>query len=384
MSEEAHYRKMLRKEGRNPCLVGIETKNVMNTTRKTIFIVDDDLTNLTVGNEILAEYYNVFTLNSGPLLLKRLERHIPDLILLDVNMPEMNGYEVIQCVKDKNETRSVPVIFLTANDDTESELKGLSLGAIDYITKPFSPPLLLKRIEVHLLVESQKQELVHFNNNLLEMVATKTKTVVSLQNAILQTMAELIDRRDNTTGGHIERTQKYMKIVLNKLVEQGLYTQESSSWHLNLVVQSTQLHDVGKIAIQDSILQKPGKLSAEEFEKIKKHTTHGVEIISEIQRNTTEQEFLEYAKVFAGTHHEKWDGSGYPKGLKGEQIPILGRAMSIVDVYDALVSERPYKKSCTHEEAVAVIFNSRGTHFDPAIVDLFMSISDEFKEIIVN
>jgi len=355
-----------------------------STKRKTIFIVDDDLTNLTVGNAILSESYNVFTLNSGPLLLKRLERHIPDLILLDVNMPEMNGYEVIRSIKEQSEIRSIPIIFLTANSDTESELEGLSLGAIDYISKPFAPPLLLKRIEVHLLVESQRQELVNFNNNLLEMVDAKTKTVVALKNTILQTMAELIDRRDNTTGGHIERTQKYMKIILNKLVKQGLYPNESSSWNLDLVVQSTQLHDVGKIAIQDSILQKPGKLSEEEFEKIKEHTTYGEEIISEIQRKTSEQEFLDYATVFAGTHHEKWDGSGYPRGLKGEQIPVLGRAMAIVDVYDALVSERPYKKKFTHKEAVATISNSKGTHFDPIIVDLFQSVADEFKEITLN
>ena len=352
----------------------------MSTERKTIFIVDDDLTNLTVGNEVLSEYYNVFTLNSGPLLLKRLERHVPDLILLDVNMPEMNGYEVIRCVKEKEETQSIPIIFLTAQSNTESELEGLSLGAIDYISKPFSPPLLLKRIEVHLLVESQRQELVSFNNNLLDLVFDKTNTILELQNAILKTMAELIDRRDHSTGGHIDRTQRYMRIILDKLVKQGLYQRESSSWNLNLVVQSTQLHDVGKIAIQDSILQKPGKLTGEEFEKIKGHTTHGEEIISEIQKNTVEQKFLEYAKVFAGTHHEKWDGSGYPRGLKGEQIPVLGRAMAIVDVYDALVSDRPYKQRFTHEKAVAIIIDSRGSHFDPVMVDLFMGIADNFKE----
>jgi len=354
---------------------------MMSTERKTIFIVDDDLTNLTVGNETLSKYYNVFTMNSGPLLLKRLERHIPDLILLDVNMPEMNGYEVIRRIKEKKETGSIPVIFLTAQSDHASELEGLSLGAIDYIFKPFFPPLLLKRVEVHLLIESQRHELVFFNNNLLEMVESKTKTVVELQDAILKTMVEMIDRRDNTTGGHIERTRGYMGILLNTLIEQGLYTQESPSWDLNLVVQSTQLHDVGKIAIQDSILQKSGKLTEAEFNKIKEHTVYGEEIIAEIQKNTTEQKFLGYAKIFAGAHHEKWDGTGYPRGFKGHEIPILGRVMAIADVYDALVSERSYKKSCTHEEAVAVIFDNRGTHFDPVIVDVFMSISDNFNEI---
>ena len=353
----------------------------MSEKRKTIFIVDDDLTNLTVGDEALSKNYNVFTLNSGALLLKMLERHNPDLILLDVNMPEMDGYEVINRIREKKETRSIPVIFLTVKSDPASELKGLSLGAIDYIFKPFSPPLLLKRIEVHLLVESQKQELIKFNSNLLEMVDAKTKTVVELQNAVLKTMAELIDRRDDFTGGHIERTQQYMGLLLSKLIEQGLYEEESSTWDLNLVIQSTQLHDIGKIAIKDNILQKPGKLTEEEFENIKKHTTFGEEVIAEIQKNTTEQMFLEYAKIFAGTHHEKWDGSGYPRGLKGEEIPILGRAMAVVDVYDALVSERSYKKCFTHEEATTIITKGRGTHFDPVFVDLFLSVSEEFNSI---
>jgi len=354
----------------------------MNAERKTIYIVDDDLTSLTVGSETLSEHYNVFTLNSGPLLLKRLEKHFPDLILLDVNMPEMNGYEVIRRVKEKKETRSIPIIFLTAKSETDSELEGLSLGAIDYIAKPFAPPLLLKRIEVHLLVELQKQELVRFNNHLLEMVEARTKTVVELQNAVLKTMADLIDHRDGTTGGHIERTQRYMGVLLDELLQQGLPENESSSWrNLNLVVQSTQLHDVGKIAIRDDILLKPGKLTEEEFENIKKHTTYGEEIIARIQKDTTEQEFLEYAKVFAGSHHEKWDGSGYPRGLKGEQIPVLGRAMAIIDVYDALVSERPYKKKFAHEEAVAIIIDSRGSHFDPVFVDLFLNVADDFRTI---
>jgi len=354
----------------------------METQRKTVFVVDDDLTNLTVGNETLSEYYNVFTLNSGPLLLKRLEKHLPDLILLDVNMPEMSGYEVIRRIKEKKETASIPVIFLTAKNDPESELEGLSLGAIDYIIKPFSPPLLLKRIEVHLLVEFQKQELVDFNKNLLKMVETKTKVVVELQNAVLKTIAELIDRRDNSTGGHIERTQQYMMILLNKLAEQGLYEQESASWDLNLLVHSTQLHDVGKIAIDDSILRMPRELTVDEFNIIKRHTTYGEEIISEIQKNTSEHEFLNYAKIFAGTHHEKWDGSGYPRGLKGKDIPVLGRVIALADVYDALISDRPYKGRYTHEKAVAIISENRGSHFEPAMVDLFMDVADKFAGVV--
>jgi len=349
--------------------------------RKTIFLVDDDLTNLTIGDEVLSEYYNVFTLSSGALLLKMLERHIPDLILLDVEMPEMNGYETIKRLKKTIETSHIPVIFLTAKTDSESELKGLSLGAIDYITKPFSPPLLLKRIEVHLLVEKQKQELINFNSNLLEMVEAKTKTVLDLQNAVLRTMAELVECREDITGGHIERTQSYLSILLSALLAHGLYKEETSTWDMNLLLQSTPLHDVGKVIIRDNILLKPGKLTEEEFEQIKRHTTFGEEVIERIKSNTVEQAFLDYAKIFAGSHHEKWDGSGYPRGLAGKDIPLLGRAMAIVDVYDALVSDRPYKKAFTHDEAVRIIVDSKGTHFDPELVDLFLEVSEKFKKI---
>jgi len=349
--------------------------------RKTIFIVDDDLTNLTVGASALSGVYDVFTFFSGGLLLKRLARQVPDLILLDVDMPEMNGYDVITQLKGNNDTCHIPVIFLTAKSDGESELEGLSLGAIDYIAKPFSPPLLLKRIEMHLLVESQKTELQNLNDNLTEMVETKTNTVVELQNAILSSMTRLMDRRDDITGGHIERTQCYMDILLKTILDRGLFTDESLNWDLKLVVQSTQLHDIGKIAIRDSILLNPGKLTDEEFERIKEHTVVGEEVISEIERNTSEHKFLEYAKIFTATHHEKWDGSGYPKGLKGKEIPLLGRVMAIVDVYDALVSERPYKKGMSHEEAISIISESKEKQFDPDIVDLFLSVSDQISQI---
>jgi len=353
----------------------------MNNGRKTIFIVDDDITNLTVGAGVISDTYNTFTFNSGGLLLKRLKKHIPDLILLDVEMPKMNGYEVIREIKSRPETEDIPVIFLTSRNDAESELKGLSMGAIDYIIKPFSPPLLVKRIELHLLVESQKSELTNYANNLLEMVETKTKTVVELQNAIFNTMTKLVDRRDDITGGHIERTQRYMHVLLKTMHASGFYKNESALWDLELAVQSTQLHDVGKIAIKDSILLKPGKLTEEEFESIKKHTVFGEDVILEIERNTSEHKFLEYAKVFAACHHERWDGSGYPKGLKGADIPVLGRAMAIVDVYDALVSVRPYKIAFSHLESVDIIKKGKGKHFDPVIVELFLQVSDQFCQI---
>jgi len=313
-------------------------------------------------------------------MLKMLEKTIPDMILLDVEMPEMNGYDAIKIMKSKKETQNIPIIFLTAKNDVDSELEGLSLGAIDYIIKPFSPPLLLKRIETHLLVESQRKELLNYNKNLQKLVEAKTRTVLELQNAILKAMAELVENRDDITGKHVERTQSYLNLLIGAMLKCGLHAEEIRNWNIDLVLRSSQLHDVGKIAVRDDILKKNGKLTEEEFNEIKKHPICGEEIIEKIKQNTTEHEFLEHAKIFAATHHEKWDGSGYPKGLKGEEIPLQGRLMSIADVYDALVSDRPYKKAFPHEEAVKIISENRGTHFDPDLVDIFLEISDKFNE----
>ena len=351
----------------------------MKSERQTIILVDDEPTNLMVGSNALDEHYDVLTLNSSARLLNVLEKTLPDLILLDIEMPDMNGYEVMGIIKSRPEYAHIPVIFLTAKSDYESELKGLALGAADYIFKPFSPPLLRKRIENQLLLESQRQELTHFNNNLLEMVHTKTETVVELQNAVLRTMAELVEFRDKITGGHIQRTQAYLKIMLDAMKKANLYESEIATWDMDLVFQSAQLHDVGKIAIKDGILQKPCKLTPEEFALVKEHTTFGVEVIDKIKGYATEHAFLEYARTFALSHHERWDGSGYPNGLKGEDIPLLGRVLAIADVYDALVSERPYKKPYTHDEANKIIIESKGTHFDPAIVDIFITVSWKFR-----
>ena len=352
----------------------------MNSDRKTIFLVDDDITNLSLGNNALNEIYDVFTLNSCTRLFKALEKRIPELILLDIEMPEMNGYETIKLIKSDEKTKSIPVIFLTAHGDGENELEGLSLGAVDYITKPFSPPLLRKRIEIHLLLESQKKELIEFNNNLQQMVEARTKTVIELKDAYLETMAELIECRDYITGGHIERTQNYLSILLDALLKNDEYKEETLSWDRDLIVHSAQLHDIGKISVKDNILQKPSSLTDSEFEEIILHVTVGERVIEKIKRNTTEREFLEQARILVATHHEKWDGSGYPRGLKGLEIPLQGRLMAIADVYDALVSNRPYRKALQHTEAVDIIAKNSGKHFDPNLIDLFMSVSDKFYE----
>ena len=352
----------------------------MEKIRHKIIMVDDNITTLTIAKNALIDAYDVITAPSGKKLFQLLEKFSPDLILLDIEMPEMSGYETIEILKKDKKTADIPVIFLSANIDPESEVKGLSLGAIDYITKPFSQELLLKRLEVHLLVEEQRRELKNYSQNLEIMVEKKTKTVFELQNAILRIVAELVESRDSVTGSHVERTQNLLGLFIGYLFKENIYTDELSKWDTNLFVMSSQLHDVGKISISDSILKKPGKLTDEEFKEMKKHTVYGYDIIEKIEQSTPENAFLKHAKILANTHHEKWDGSGYPFGLKAEEIPLQGRLMAIFDVYDALVNDRPYKKAFSHEESVEIIKNGREKHFDPRLIDIFLQHKDEFRE----
>jgi len=353
----------------------------MDATREIIIIVDDDSTNLTVGKSTLSDKYDVFTASSGERLFSHLEKVYPDLILLDIRMPEMDGYEVIKRLKDSEKTIDIPVIFLTSRIDPASEIKGLSLGAVDYITKPFSRELLLKRIDLHVLFERQKKELQKHNLRLECEVDRKTRTVLELQNTVLKTVAELVECRDNVTGGHIERTQHYLRLLIDFMLEHEVYYEEISSWDVGLLVMSSQLHDVGKISIKDNILMKPGRLTDEEFQEMKRHTAYGVDIIRRIEENTSESAFLYYARILAGSHHERWDGNGYPNGLSGSDIPLQGRLMAIIDVYDALTNDRPYKKAFTHEQAVDIIKEGMGTQFDPAVCKVFLTHENSFRHI---
>ncbi|MDR2131718.1 MAG: response regulator [Clostridiales Family XIII bacterium] len=348
----------------------------MRFDRKKILLVDDNPVNLKLARNTLMGFYDVFTVPNAEKMFLFLEKTLPDMILLDVLMPGINGYEAMRRLMGDDRTKHIPVIFLTSMADMGSEMEGLSLGAVDYIAKPFIPQLLLKRVETHMLMEAQKEELKYINANLERIVQAKTSAVLELQNAVLATVSELVECRDDITGGHVERTSRTMRKLVSEMMKQGVYLDELSSWDIELFLQSSQLHDVGKISIHDDILLKPGKLTKEEFEEMKKHALFGEEIIDRIQRNTSENVFLTHAKILAGSHHEKWDGSGYPRGTVGENIPLQGRLMAIADVYDALVSKRPYKEAFSHEMAMRIINESRGTHFDPAILDAFVSAFD--------
>jgi putative two-component system response regulator len=274
----------------------------------------------------------------------------------------MDGFEAITVLKSEEKLKDIPVIFLTAMQDSESEIKGFDLGALDFIIKPFSAPVLVKRIETH--IETDK------------LIKKSQQAVRDIHNTTIRVIADVVESRDKVTGKHIERTQKFLAILIKELIRTGVYTDEISKWNIELLLPSSQLHDVGKIIVSDTILNKPGKLTYEEFEIIKQHCAEGERIINEIIKESEGDVFLRHALKFAGYHHEKWDGTGYPRKLCGENIPLEGRLLAIVDVYDALISVRPYKKAFSHEEALEIIKNQSGTHFDPKITKAFINISN--------
>lgn len=340
-----------------------------------IMIIDDNVTNLNIARMALESQYDLLLIPSGEKALKLFERNTPDLILLDVDMPGMDGFEVIKRIKESSyPVRNTPVIFVTAKDDSDSEFDGLNLGAVDYITKPFSFPLLRKRVELHL-------QLQQYSQYLEKMVADKTKVITELQYSIVHVLSDMVERRDGSTGGHLLRTRDYLRVLLAEVQSQGLYHDELKDVDEEQFVQAAQLHDVGKISIPDSILLKKGRLTPPEFDVMKTHTTLGEEAIRYAMSSVQEKKFLEIAASFAGTHHERWDGTGYPRALRERQIPITGRLMAIVDVYDALISERPYKRPLPPDAARDIILDERGTHFDPLLVDVFERVTELFKVI---
>ncbi|GHU06640.1 two-component system response regulator [Betaproteobacteria bacterium] len=344
--------------------------------RKLIMLVDDDPVNLLTGKKALSEHYQTLTLPSAAAMFNLLPRYKPELILLDVNMPDMDGFDAILHLKNDPSTRNIPIVFLTAEIDPESEIRGLELGALDYISKPFSPPLLLKRVEAHLA-------LVDYQHLLEEMVAKKTEDIMQLQLDTLDILADLAEQRDTATGSHNRRSEYCFEVMLKAMAESEAFRADIETWDIPALLRGVKLHDIGKIAITDAILKKPGKLEPEEFEVMKTHVMFGVKFIEKLESNSRDSLFLQYAKTLATYHHEKWNGSGYPNQLAGEAIPLLGRVMAIVDVYEALTAERPYKKAFDHDTAMQIINEGRGTYFDPALVDLLVACSEQMRCVIL-
>jgi putative two-component system response regulator len=334
---------------------------------KIIFAVDDSDTNLSMVKKALENRYRVLTMPSAAKMFTLLGKITPDLILLDIEMPEMDGFEALQRLKTSSLYANIPVIFLTGYTDDAIEARGFELGVLDFITKPFYTPVLLNRIKTHLDID--------------ELIRERTAQIRRLQNGIVTVLADVVEERDKRTGGHNDRTAMYVRILMNAMEDRGVYADEIRGWDKEMIVLSARLHDVGKIHVFDVVLNKPGKLDSEEYEKMKLHTTEGARIIDRMIKQTGEEEFLYNAKLFAEYHHERWDGTGYPHGLAGTDIPLQGRIMAIVDVYDALVSLRPYKEAFTVEEAVSIIITMSGKHFDPKIVAVFLEVKDQFMAV---
>jgi putative two-component system response regulator len=337
-------------------------------------VVDDVDVNVMILEEILKDEYQVVTANNGREALEYLRgaRALPKIILLDVMMPEMTGREFFEVLKTEEALRRIPVIFITAENDSEDEL--LAAGAVDFINKPFVPQ------KVKLRVRNQVA-LKNYSDNLEQMVAEKTAEATAILDNALQGLANVIERRDLESGEHVKRTQLYVKALCDNLIEtDSIYARELKRLDSSTIVKAMALHDVGKIAIPDRILLKPGRLDAEEFAIMKTHTVRGKEIIGELG-DVNSSLYLRHCEDICYGHHERYDGKGYPRGLKGSEIPLAARIASLADVYDALVCARVYKPALSYDEAIGIIREGRGSQFDPVLADAVVTLKDEFRDI---
>ena len=330
--------------------------------QQTVLIVDDIPGNIDVLNGILKSEYKVIVATSGEVALKlATSKNSPDLILLDIMMPKIDGYEICRILKENSKTQKIPVIFVTAKDESTDEARGFEVGAVDYITKPISPPIVRARVRTHLALYDQ-------NRALEETVRQRTTELQETQLEIIQRLGIASEYKDEETGDHIIRVSHYSRIIGESL---GMESSESE-----LILHAAPMHDVGKIGIPDRILRKPGKLDKDEWNIMKTHTTIGAHIIG-----IHNSEIIKTAKVVAATHHERWDGSGYPAGLGGKEIPLISRIVSMADVFDALTSKRPYKSEWPLEKALSEIKQNSGTQFDPEVVDAFLKSIPEILAI---
>ncbi len=343
--------------------------------KQKILIVDDMPENISLLMEPLKNNYTIIAATNGKKALQlACLNPKPDLILLDIQMPDMDGYEVFKRLKQNKETHHVGVIFITALSDDKHEGQGLELGAVDYIRKPFNVEIVKTRVHNHL-------ELKRYRDHLEDMVSQRTEEVVHLQDALIESMGSLAECRDPETGGHIKRTKHYVRILAESMKDHPRFKELLDKQTIELLFKTAPLHDIGKVGVPDHILLKPGKLTHEEFKEMEKHAQYGAAVIKDIERTLGEKPLSRIALQIIECHHEKWDGTGYPRGLKGDDIPIPGRLMAVADVYDALISKRVYKLPMPHPQAVQIIKGGGGTHFDPDIVDAFLAQENQFREV---
>jgi putative two-component system response regulator len=349
----------------------------------TLLVVDDHPGNLMTLIEILDQDYKLRIAKSGYEALEVANSSpMPDLILLDIMMPDLDGYDVLDALKNQPRTSTIPVIFVTAKDQTKDEEIGLESGAVDYVTKPVRPGILRARVRNHLELKRARDEAQNHNKILQSEVARRIEEIRRVQSMSVDALAELAKIRDNETGNHIRRTQEYVRILATQLLGHPRHANDLSPEIVDLIAKSAPLHDIGKVGIPDSILLKPGRLTDQEWEIMKTHAALGTEALELAERRSPEPHaYLQYAKQIARHHHEKWDGSGYPDQLAGENIPLAARLMAVADVFDALISKRSYKPSWSYAEALKSIVEGSNTHFDPIIVDAFRMVFDECVKV---
>ena len=363
-----------------------------------ILIVDDQPENLLILEAFLGGEYRVHAAQSGQEALAYLDgAGRADLILLDVVMPQLDGFEVCRRVKANPRLHDIPILFVTSLDSPADEAKGLSLGAEDFIHKPFSPPVVLARVRNQIKLRQLTRLLKQRNVDLEGLVMERTQKIldqseqlmrqkqdmIAAQSATITAFCSLAEARDNETGNHIRRTQNYVKALAEQLRDHPRFRPHLDDETILLLYKSAPLHDIGKVGVPDAILCKPGKLTPEEWTEMRRHAEYGRDAIAQAEGELGEQQggFLRYAREIAYGHHEKWDGSGYPQGTAGEAIPVSARLMAVADVYDALISKRVYKPAYTHERALAIIQQGRGRHFDPDVADALQAIEAIFAEV---
>jgi putative two-component system response regulator len=356
----------------------------MSDNKVKILVIDDEKFFLDVMVELLNGDYTVSVAMDGEQGLRRAQTDPPpDLILLDILMPDKDGYEVCRELKQNPVTQDIPVIFLTVKSEVNDEVKGFELGAVDYILKPISPPIVKARVATHLALHRAQSQLTHQNQLLEVKVKERTAELSRTKDVAIYCMASLAETRDAETGKHILRTQNYVRTLARGLRKHPRFRDYLDDEIIEMLYKTSPLHDIGKVGVPDQILLKPGKLDPDEWEEMKMHTVYGHDSLLRAEQVLGTTDFLQMAREIAHTHHERWDGTGYPRGLKGDDIPIPGRLMAVADVYDALISFRVYKKAISHEQAVQTIIQASGSHFDPDIVDQFIALQEEFRRIAI-
>ena len=348
---------------------------------KTILVVDDDKMNLMAAKRLLSKQYRIVTVNSGVMALTYLQKNVPELILLDIKMPEMSGFEVMDKIREREEWNNIPVIFLTADRDSDTEIQCFEMGATDYIVKPFVPAIMLSRVQRTIELECYKKDLEGAVAEQADEIVKKNMKILKIQQEVIVSMANVIESRDGSTGEHVKRTAIFVKLIAENLMKNHMFADVLNEEYFEYLCNAAPMHDIGKITVPDYILKSTGNLTEEEFETMKNHSVEGGKIIRETLGKIEDSKYIEIAADMATYHHERWDGSGYPEGKCGEDIPLCARIMAVADVFDALAFKRYYKEALPLDATFDIIEESSGTHFDPVVADALCNVREKIEDM---